>query len=82
MIRFTAIAILFAVGTGFATMPHASAQSPDPALLAPGQSGRVLAPPRNPASRPSYGSARHRNVFRSYRSLTGARLSHPSVHIH
>jgi hypothetical protein len=25
MIRFTAIAILFAVGTGFATMPHASA---------------------------------------------------------
>jgi hypothetical protein len=82
MIRFTAIAILFAVGTAFATVPQAGAQSPDPALLAPGQSGRMLAPPRYPSSRPSYASAGHRNVFRSYRSLTGARLSHPSVHIH
>jgi hypothetical protein len=25
---------------------HATAQSPDPALLAPGQSGRMMAPPR------------------------------------
>jgi hypothetical protein len=82
MIRFTAIVILFAVGTAFATVPQAGAQSPNPALLAPGQSGRMLAPPRYPASRPNYGSSRHRNVFRSYRSLTGARLSHPSVHIH
>jgi hypothetical protein len=55
---------------------QSNAQSPDPALLAPGQSGRMLAPPRYPASRPSYASA-GRNVFRSYRSLTGARLSHP-----
>jgi hypothetical protein len=82
MIRFVAIAILFAVCAAFAAMPQASAQSPDPALLAPGQSGRMLAPPRYSISRPSYGSARHRKVFGSYRSLTGARLSHPSVHIH
>jgi hypothetical protein len=61
---------------------QSDAQSPDPALLAPGQSGRMLAPPRYPVSRPSYGSAGHRNPFRSYRSLTGARLSHPSTHIH
>jgi hypothetical protein len=61
---------------------QSNAQSPDPALLAPGQSGRMLAPPRYPASRPNYASTGHRNVFRSYRSLTGARLSHPSTHIH
>jgi hypothetical protein len=80
MIRFSAmIAILFAVG--LVTISQVRAQSPNPALLAPGQSGRMLAPPLSPASRPSYGSASRRNVFRSYRSLTGARLSHPSVHI-
>jgi hypothetical protein len=59
---------------------QSNAQSPDPALLAPGQSGRMLAPQYH-VSRPSYASAGHRNVFRSYRSLTGARLSHPSTHI-
>jgi hypothetical protein len=63
-------------------MSQSHAQSPDPALLAPGQSGRMLAPPRYTSSRPSYASAGHRDVFRSYRSLTGARLSHPSTHIH
>ena len=58
---------------------HANGQSPDPALLAPGQSGRMLAPPRYTGSRPSYASATHRNV---YRSRQGARLSHPSMHNH
>jgi hypothetical protein len=82
MFRLTVMTILFAVGAAFAAIPQAGAQSPDPALLAPGQSGRMLAPPRYSISRPSYGSARHRNVFTSYRSLNGARLSHPSVHIH
>jgi hypothetical protein len=52
---------------------QSNAQSPDPALLATGQSGRMLAQPRYHASRPSYASAGHRNVFGSYRSLTGAR---------
>jgi|HubBroStandDraft_3_1064219.scaffolds.fasta_scaffold789752_1 hypothetical protein len=81
MIRFTAVAVMFALSAAFLAAPQANAQSPDPALLAPGQSGRMLAP-RYPASRSNYTPARHRNVFRSYRSLTGARLSHPNVHIH
>jgi hypothetical protein len=79
--RFTATAFLLAVGAAFVTMPPASAQSPNPALLAPGHSGRMLASPHS-VSRSSYGSATPRNVFRSYRSLTGASLSHPSTHIH
>jgi hypothetical protein len=33
MIRFTVIAILYAVVTGFATLPQVRAQSPNPALL-------------------------------------------------
>jgi hypothetical protein len=81
MIRLSVIAVVFAIGTAFAAMPQANAQSPDPALLAPGHSGRMLAPPRY-TGQMGHASAGHRDVFRSYRSLTGARLSHPSVHIH
>ena len=58
---------------------HANAQSPDPALLAPGQSGRMRAPPRLTELQPTYTSPSHRDV---YRSRTGARLSHPSMHNH
>jgi hypothetical protein len=79
MIRLTVIAAIFAVGTASLATPQANAQSPDPALLAPGQSGRMLAPPRHTGSRPSYASATHHNV---YRSRHGAPLSHPSVHNH
>jgi hypothetical protein len=79
MIRLTVVAVVFAISIVSLAASQANAQSPDPALLAPGRSGRMLAPPRYPASRPSYASARHRDV---YRSLTGARLSHPSAHIH
>jgi hypothetical protein len=50
MIRFTAVAVMFALSAAFLAAPQANAQSPDPALLAPGQSGRMLAP-RYPASR-------------------------------
>jgi hypothetical protein len=81
MIRLTVVAVMFAIGTVSLATPQANAQSPDPALLAPGHSGRMLAPPQY-AGRSGYASARHRDVFRSYRSLTGARLSHPSTHIH
>jgi hypothetical protein len=81
MIRLTVVAVMFAIGTVSLATPQANAQSPDPALLAPGHSGRMLAPPRY-TGRSGYASAGHRDVFRSYRSLTGARLSHPSVHIH
>jgi hypothetical protein len=79
MLRITVIAVIFAVGTASLATPQASAQSPDPALLAPGQSGRMLAPPRYAGSRPSYASTTHRNV---YRSRHGAPLSHPSMHNH
>jgi hypothetical protein len=82
MFRFTAIAVMFTLGVALLAASPARAQSPDPALLAPGQSARLLAPPRYTVPRPNYTSARHRNVFRSYRSLTGARLSHPNAHIH
>jgi hypothetical protein len=81
MLRLTVVAVMFAMGAASLATPRANAQSPDPALLAPGQSGRMLAPPRY-TGRSGYASARHRDVFRSYRSLTGARLSHPSVHMH
>ena len=62
-----------------AASSHANAQSPDPALLAPGQSGRMMAPPRYTESQPSYASAGHHDV---YMSRHGARLSHPSTHNH
>ncbi len=77
MIRF-AVALIFALGTS-SLAPQANAQSPDPALLAPGQSGRMLAPPRYTGSQLGHASAGHRDV---YRSRHGARLSHPSAHIH
>jgi hypothetical protein len=60
--------------------PQASAQSPDPALLAPGQSGRLMAPPRYTAPRPSYASVGHHRD--RYRNWHGARLSHPNIHNH
>jgi hypothetical protein len=78
MIRLTVAAAMFAIGTvSLATSP-ANAQSPNPALLAPGRSGGMLAPPQY-TGRSSYASAGHRDV---YRSRTGVRLSHPSAHIH
>ena len=79
MIRLSVMAAIFAIGAASLATSSANAQSPDPALLAPGQSGRMLAPPRYSGSRPSYASAGHRDVYKSQR---GARLSHPSVHIH
>jgi hypothetical protein len=79
MIRLPVMAVIFAIGTVTLAMPPANAQSPDPALLAPGQSGRMLAPPRYSGSRPSYASAGHHDV---YKSRHGTRLSHPSAHNH
>jgi hypothetical protein len=58
---------------------HANAQSPDPAVLAPGESGRMMAPPRLTELQSTYTSPRRRGV---YRSRTGAHLSHPSMHNH
>jgi hypothetical protein len=74
MVRITVISLTLAI----VLTASATAQSPNPALLAPGQSGRMLAPTHS-MSHPSYGSGSYRDVFRSRR---GARLSHPSAHIH
>jgi hypothetical protein len=79
MIRLTVVAVMFAIGAASLATPQANAQSPDPALLAPGNSGRMLAPPRYTGSPSSYGSAGHHGV---YRSRHGTRLSHPSTHNH
>jgi hypothetical protein len=79
MIRLTVIAVVFAVVTASLATRQANAQSPDPALLAPGQSGRMMAPPRYTGSRPTYASAGRRGA---YRSRHGAHLSHPSMHNH
>jgi hypothetical protein len=78
MIRLTVVAIIFAVVTASSATRQANAQSPDPALLAPGQSGRMMAPPRYTGS-PNDASAGPRGV---HRSRHGARLSHPSMHNH
>ena len=79
MIRLTVVAVMFAIGTVSLATPKANAQSPDPALLAPGQSGRMLAAAAvyrdDRATRPRG----HHDV---YRSRTEGRLSHPSMHIH
>jgi len=80
MIRLTVIAVMLAIGAASLATPQANAQSPDPALLAPGQSGRLMAPPRYSEPRPSYASARHHRD--RYRNWHGARLSHPSIHNH
>jgi hypothetical protein len=80
MNHLTVVAVMFAIGAASLATPQANAQSPDPALLAPGQSGRMMAPPRYTESRPSYASAGHHRD--RYRNWHGARLSHPSIHNH
>jgi hypothetical protein len=80
MNRLTVVAVMFAIGAASLATPQANAQSPDPALLAPGQSGRLMAPPRYTESRPSYASAGHHHD--SYRNWHGAHLSHPFMHHH
>jgi hypothetical protein len=55
MIRLAVIVVMLAAGIGLLATP-AGAQSPDPALLAPGQSGRMLAPPRATEAPPVYTS--------------------------
>jgi hypothetical protein len=79
MIRIVVASVIFAGSIAVLPTPQANAQSPDPALLAPGQSGRMMAPPRYTKPTPSHAPAGHRDVYRSQR---GARLSHPSTHIH
>jgi hypothetical protein len=81
MIRLTVIVVMLTVGIApLAT--QANAQSPDPALLAPGQSGRMLAPPRYTEPRPTYTSPRPGGTPPYMMSRRGLPLSHPSMHSH
>jgi hypothetical protein len=79
MTRITAFVMLG--GLAMLTTPQASAQSPDPALLAPGQSGRMMAPARTTDPRPSYMGSRA-GGHATYMSRHGRQLSHPSMHNH
>jgi hypothetical protein len=81
MTRLTVIIVMFTVSiAGLAT--EADAQSPDPALLAPGQSGRMLAPPRATEPSPVYTSPRPGGTPPYMTGRRGKRLSHPRAHIH
>jgi hypothetical protein len=80
MIRLTAIAMMFTVSICFLATPQANAQSPDPALLAPGGSGRMMAPPRSTQPQPTYTFPRPGGTPPNMRSRRGRRLSHPRVH--
>jgi hypothetical protein len=80
MNRLTVLAVMFAIGTASLATSQANAQSPDPALLAPGQSGRLMAPPRYTEPRPNYGYVGHHRD--RYTNWHGAHLSHPSMHHH
>jgi len=58
MIRMLIISFILAGSIAVLATSQANAQSPDPALLAPGQSGRMLAPPRYTDPSPTYTSPR------------------------
>jgi hypothetical protein len=60
--------------------PHANAQSPDPALLAPAPAQAGLAPSQNTALRPTYTSPRSGGTAANVKSRFGRYLSHPRVH--
>jgi hypothetical protein len=81
MMRLTAIVVVLAVGIA-SLASHANAQSPDPALLAPGQSGRMMAPPRSTEAPPTYTSPRPGGTPPHMTSRRGRQLSHPRVHNH
>jgi hypothetical protein len=81
MIRVAIVLVTLAVGVAVLTTSEAGAQSPDPALLAPGQSGRLMAPARTTDPRPSYmGSTAGGHA--THMSRHGRQLSHPSMHNH
>jgi hypothetical protein len=82
MIRLTVIAVMLTVSVAPLAISQARAQSPDPALLAPGQSGRMMAPPRYTDPSPIYTSPRPGGHAPSYISQRGAHLSHPARHRH
>jgi hypothetical protein len=58
VIRILNISFILAGSIAVLATAQVNAQSPDPALLAPGQSGRKLAPPRYTDPSPTYTSPR------------------------
>jgi hypothetical protein len=60
--------------------PHANAQSPNPAMLAPAAGQAGLAPSQNTALRPTYTSPRFGGTPANMKSRFGRYLSHPRVH--
>jgi hypothetical protein len=60
--------------------PHAGAQSPDPAVLAPAAGQAGLAPSLNTALRPIYTSPGSGGAPANMKSRCGRYLSHPRVH--
>jgi hypothetical protein len=81
MIRLTVIVVMLTASIEPLAI-RANAQSPDPALLAPGQSGRMLAPPRYTEAPPIYTSPRPGGTPPNMMSHRGRHLSHPRVHNH
>jgi hypothetical protein len=80
-VRLTVIVVALVVGIGpLAT--QSNAQSPNPALLAPGHSGRMLAQPERSGPRPTYTSPRPGGTPPNMMSRRGHRLSHPRAHNH
>jgi hypothetical protein len=72
--------ISFMLATSIVVLtPHANAQSPDPAMLAPAAGQAGLAPSQNAALRPTYTSPRSGGDTRM-QSRFGRYLSHPRVH--
>jgi hypothetical protein len=82
MIRLTVFAIALAVGIA-SLSSQSTAQSPNPALLAPSGGRAGLAAPHTvPRSTHSYTSARPGGTPPNMRSQRGYHLSHPRVHGH
>jgi hypothetical protein len=80
MIRIVIATFILAGSIAALATSQADAQSPDPALLAPGQSGRMLAPPRATEAPPVYTSPRPGGTPPHMKSRRGRHLSHPRVH--
>jgi len=82
VIRILIVSFILAGSIAVLPTPQANAQSPDPALLAPGQSGRMLAPPRYTDPSPTYTSPRPGGTPPHMMGRHGQHLSHPRVHNH
>jgi hypothetical protein len=79
MIRLTVFASILAIGTAFLGS-QATAQSPNPALLAPSGGRAGLAPAHTVPSTHHHASARPGGTPPNMKSRRGYHLSHSRVH--